>query len=369
MGLFNFFKKKQNDIKITSTAISHTPTPKDFSNERAQAVREISKIRSTCYPSSNGLYPDEIMLLSYAPKYMTTNNKFPAFWATSYGISNPQIALQQLCTKGFIRIATAEESLNALKATKLKELLEGFGLPSSGNKKALIARLTENATETALNKIITERYYVLTPLGEQELKSNEYVVYMHKHSSSLGISVWDLNKILHSSRNMNYKDAVWRELNRRYITVAKSISDNSLYSNADGVGILITMSDFLAEEKRYAPALSPLSQAAFYSINNTNAVSYKNYSSVSAKKTSYYEFLRFSPYYSKKFIDICKELNLSYPDLRQKLIDNMKVLPIRYQVLTAQQTADFIIAEISGDTRTAQSICQTAEKQIKQNIL
>ncbi len=373
MGLFNFFKKKQIEIKITSTNISRTPTPKDFANERAQAIKEISKLRSSCYPSSNGLYPDEIMLLSYAPKYMTANNKFPAFWATNYGISNPQRALQQLCAKGFIRIATAEESLNALKATKLKELLEGLGLPSSGNKKALIARLTENATETALNKIITERYYVLTPLGEQELKFNEYVVYMHKHSSSLGISVWELNKLLHSNPNMNYKDAVWRELNRRFVICSKGIADNSLNSKADGVGALITMSDFLAEENRYEQALVWLSQAAFYSINNLDAVSYKNHSFVSNiisnKKITYYEFLRFSPYYSKKFIAINQNLNLQYPDLRQKLLDNIKALPIRYQVLTAQQTADFIIAEISGDSRTSQSICQMAEKQIKRNII
>lgn len=368
MGLFNFFKKKQNVIKITSTAISHTPTPKDFANERAQAIKEISNLRSSCYPSLNGLYPDEIMLLSYAPKYMTVNNKFPAFWATSYGISNPQRILQQLCTKGFIRIASAEESLNALKVSKLKEILDDFGLPSSGNQKALITRLTENVTVSELNRVITERYYVLTPLGEQELKSNEYVVYMHKHSS-LGISVWELNKILHHNPNMYYKDAVWRELNRRHIITAKNIADNSLDSHADGIGTLITMSDFLVEENRYEQALVWLSQAAFYSINNNNAVSYKNYSFVSDKKTSYYEFLRFSPYYSKKFIAINQDLNLQYPDLRQKILDNIKALPIRYQVLTAQQTADFIIAEISEDTITAQNICQIAERQIKRNII
>lgn len=369
MGLFDFFKKKQNDIIITSTAISQTPTPKDYANERAQAIKEIAKLRSSCYPSLNGLYPDEIMLLSYAPKYMTDNNKFPAFWATSYGISNPQRTLQQLCAKGFIRIASAEESLNALKVSKLKEILDDFGLPSSGNKKALITRLTENVTVTELNRVITEKYYILTPLGEQELKFNEYVVYMHKHSFSLGISVWELNKLLHNNPNMNYKDAVWRELNRRHIITAKNIADNSLDSRADGIGALLTMFDFLAEENRYEQALIWLSQAVFYSINNHNAVSYKNYSFVSNKKTSYYEFLRFSPYYSKKFIAINQNLNLQYPDLRQKILDNIKALPIRYQVLTAQQTADFIIAEISGDTRTAQNICQIAERQIKRNII
>lgn len=56
-----------------------------------------------------------------------------------------------------------------------------------------------------------ERKYVLTQLGKQELSENEYVPYMHSHSTYKNFTVWDLNKMLGNGDKSHFMDIVNRK--------------------------------------------------------------------------------------------------------------------------------------------------------------
>ena len=64
---------------------------------------------------------------------------------------------------------------------ELKNILKEFGLPVSGKKAELISRVKERINFEDLNKTVDEWFYVLTPLGQEELEENQNVPYMHSY--------------------------------------------------------------------------------------------------------------------------------------------------------------------------------------------
>lgn len=120
------------------------------------------------YPSKNGLYVAEILLLEYCSygTYPHPRNGYPGFWWFAYGIRNVGWHLERLAARGFIE-------LNAVK-----------------------------------NK------YYLTEAGQIELGDNLYVPYMHKHSKKTTentdfgpeFNVWSVNRALHQNPRRHWKD-------------------------------------------------------------------------------------------------------------------------------------------------------------------
>ncbi len=144
-----------------------------------RAVVPFEHRKKTAVPSRNGLYPAEILLLSYCSKYPNPTKGYPGFWWFEYGVRDVGGALRSLESRGFLRWSTAAESLNELKIPELKAALSALGAPVTGKKAELIQRL-QGATEEQLSPFIPQRRYALTPLGRQELDENEYVLYMHR---------------------------------------------------------------------------------------------------------------------------------------------------------------------------------------------
>ncbi|MDD4592057.1 MAG: hypothetical protein PHG06_16790 [Parabacteroides sp.] len=94
MGLFNFFKSPSKKVEVTKVA-------KDDKNNKAKQsinikpvisikteiittplepdVIPIEKRIKEMKANEVGLYPHEILLLSYAPKYYVEGNSFPGF--------------------------------------------------------------------------------------------------------------------------------------------------------------------------------------------------------------------------------------------------------------------------------------------------
>lgn len=158
------------------------------------------------YPSKNGLYVAEILLLEYCSygTYPHPKNGYPGFWWFEYGIRDVGAALKSLEDRGFIRYATASESLPKLTVAQLKDLLDKCSLPSSGKKAELIACVQNGIQEETLTRFITERKYALTEYGTAELAENQYIPYMHKHPKKTTddprfgpvFNVWEINRIL-----------------------------------------------------------------------------------------------------------------------------------------------------------------------------
>ena len=181
-------------------------------------VTVFEDIKKTSYPSARGLYVPEILLLEYCcmGKYPKPSSGYPGFWWFEYGIRDIGHALESLFARGFLKWQPVYKGLYPLKVTEIKSILDSHGLPSTGQKMALIARIEENIPEENLFIPDYVPKYELTELGIQELKDNGYVPYMHKHkmkrsegNGTLGeFTVWSVNKYFQNGDARNWRAVV-----------------------------------------------------------------------------------------------------------------------------------------------------------------
>ena len=233
MGLFDFFKGK-NDSKKQQTQIAFKKpvvirdSPGSYvdasfvsPDERpyyqpdnyytyysypgtGQGTRVITfeERKKKSYPSKQGLYVPEILLLDYCNtgKYPKPSKGYPGFWWFEYGIRDVGHALQSLEERGFLQWASPFNSLNALKVAELKKILTDADLDTSGKKADLIERIRTEISEEKLNIPGYIPKYELTDMGKEELENNAYVPYMHKHKSKTiegctgEFTVWSINR-------------------------------------------------------------------------------------------------------------------------------------------------------------------------------
>lgn len=132
--------------------------------------------------SKNGLYPAEILLLSYCSKgqYPGPAKGYPAFWWFEYGIRNVSYVLGTLADRGFIQFGSLAGSASALTATQLKQLLKDAGASTTGKKEDLVERVKATVSDDALWAAGLRPKYQLTELGAMELEENNGVVKIHK---------------------------------------------------------------------------------------------------------------------------------------------------------------------------------------------
>ena len=97
MGLFDFLKKKQI---ITEKEFVHPksiePSLKSTTQTDTEGIPTLSSRIKSAFPSANGLYPHEIMMLDYASSYKTSGNSFQNFWKWNYSVLDPQGVLDSL---------------------------------------------------------------------------------------------------------------------------------------------------------------------------------------------------------------------------------------------------------------------------------
>ena len=182
----------------------------------AQNVITFEERKKTTFPSKNGLYVAEILLLEYCDKgtYPKPINGYPGFWWFEYGIRDIGHALKSLEERGFLTWASKMDLLKSLKVSELKEIAKSFNIKINQKKEDLIKDIKDNVPETQLPEKYFSNKYKLTKLGKEELTENEYVPYMHRHkyktneTAPLGLSftVWDMNRKL-----VDKDKSKWRE--------------------------------------------------------------------------------------------------------------------------------------------------------------
>lgn len=181
MGFFNIFKEKINKAQTDITDILNKSAEtadrlqEKFNKVNAEAKKRIEKTNQfiskpqinqdlreqvtaqvmpqntgkhfpnnnieLCTPSTNGLFPHEILMLSYADTFFNCDNTFQNFWAYRYGVDDPQKLFDSLNQKGFIEVADLKNTLKNQTIVTLKDELKSSGLKVSGNKDSLIERL------------------------------------------------------------------------------------------------------------------------------------------------------------------------------------------------------------------------------------
>ena len=258
MGLLDFLKKvPQPKVTITTYEPTHEELTAQWEKESSQRAAE--RVRNF-QKDAAGLYPHEILMIHYAPSYKIGEKDFPQFWRYEYAVDDPAALLKSLYKKGFIREATAKESLSQLKVSELKSILSELGLKTTGKKDELLKRIKESASEEDLSSRILDRRYALTEAGEKELQVNQYVPYMHSHKY-YDISMTRMCILVNKHSNMLYRDLLWSEFNRLLGEYIQS-GNIGLYRNTR-----YNMFQFLMEEKRYSSAFENLAMAFFYDLN------------------------------------------------------------------------------------------------------
>lgn len=152
-----------------------------------------------------GLYPQEILMLSYLDKY-TAGRPIARFWEYTYGVTDVPAMIASLEARGF-----------------------------SHNGK-------------------------LTPLGKSEIEKNEYVLYFHRNNV-LDITMEDMSILVNRNPSINWKDLLWGEMNRRCMQYIANYQFGR-YRNC-----IYQMYLFVKYEKRNNEALGCLASVFWLDLN------------------------------------------------------------------------------------------------------
>lgn len=389
MGLFDFIKKKNNqssndtiqEAKTFKTNAQEEPKKKEEPKVQVRVeytVKQdgppsLSSLLKTAVPSKQGLYPHEILMLEYAPHFKTTNNNFQQFWYYQYSVTKPQSVLDSLYERGFIDVGDLKSALEKLKLPEIKEELKSLNLKVTGKKVELIDRLMENGDLNSLDKKYSERYFVITQKGEQELKENQYVSYLHRNHH---MTIWEMNQRI-AKTHLPYRDILWGYFNEQTCTHFKNF-DFGLYRNTR-----LNMYQFLMEERKPKAAFRMLCEVLSYDLSGLGNSEKSMFEWEQAEPKLFVEIyesrikyffpyedssLTIPPAVSAWFEEMQDILGLNEKEYRDAILEALrKVYPPR-RIFTDEECVDIIMANIHNDTTTLSDVYERAEKREKAKL-
>lgn len=201
MGILDFMKKKSTpSIGITVH---------EASREELEAQRKVQAKETTrnFLKDAAGLYPHEILLLSYYEKY-SEGKPIARFWEFEFGIDDVPGLMRSLERRGFAKDGK------------------------------------------------------LTVLGQEEVKRGEYITYLRRHKF-YDISLSEISILVNKHPNTNYRDLIWGEFNRLSLKYMQN-RQYGYYRN-----VRYEMYRFLMDEKRYTNAFPLLAETLFYDLNGS----------------------------------------------------------------------------------------------------
>lgn len=357
MGLFDFLKKN-NDSAISSTNIttkSHAIAPdSDRANLPDYVIPVEDRIKNTA-PLNSGLYPHEVLLLSYAPKYRCDGkNDYQGFWKHSYGVLHVDKLLASLERRGYLRQDDAMSSAKNMTAQDIKSVLKKYELSQSGKKDVLIQRLADNLTMEQLDAEFPIRHYQLTEMGQKAIDEEPQILYIHKHRD-YELNIWSLTKLVHTEPYMNYRDKIWGHLNERGLYYAHN-KKFGLYRC-----IRFSMSEFVAEEGKYENAIVLLFEVIHYDLSWVGNGYDPELTSYYAESFFDFKGERIAPGVMNRVTKYQELLGWSDAELRRKMVEWFDRVKIPVTVLTAGECADIFFAERDNHPRVLSRIYTQAE--------
>lgn len=388
MGIFDFLKKKKSteSITIMDQPLSKTVKAGDKEvNEKLDVMisLEISvdhdgppplrDLLKDATPSKQGLYPHEIVMLEYAPTYKTTKNNFQQFWYYQYSVTDPQSVLDSLFEKEFIKEGDLRSAIEKLKMPEIKEELKLIGQKITGKKADLIDRLMENVDLKVLDAKYSERYYVLTAKGEQELNENQYVSYLHKKRY---MTVWEMNKRI-ANTHYPYRDILWAYFNEQAVLHFHDF-DFGLYRN-----IRLDMYHFLMEENKPKAAFKMLCEVLSFDLSglsNGDKILFESEKTDPKFYLTIYEgrFKHFFPYEKTSllippgiaaiFVEMQNIFEFSDEEYREAILRELSEVHPPRRIFTDKEIANIIIAYMHDDTATLSMIYKNAEERERERL-
>lgn len=370
MGLFDFLKKrnKQNNEHSKSngeknlgigslinvkTEIINTPSEPD--------VIPVEKIIKGMKPNDVGLYPHEILLLSYAPKYYLEGNSYPGFWWYQYGVKDVDKCLISLRDRGFLQFGSLRSAIEKETAAVLKDVLKDNGLKVSGKKAELVQRLMDEVSEEKLNTIFTKRTYNLTDAGNEILKKEDYIPYIHRHGIE-DLNIWSLSeKVKNRKPGRSFRDVIWGYLNERGMIHIKD-GNFGLYRNCR-----FSMSEFVKEEGKLDNAFALLAEVIRYDLSGLSNGFSMQFMEIYADGYFPYKnsIVTMAPGITSRVVDYQEKKGLSDDELKNKLLEEMNRIQLPFSLFTAEECADIVLMEIHKDEEGLEKLYNKAKRRFK----
>lgn len=241
----------------SSTAPGELSIRVEVGFEREEAIPIEQRVAGLS-PDRFDLYPHEILLLDYAPKFTTSGQSFQGFWKYSYGIRSVSTILKSLVTRGLLAKGQVADTVNQQTAAKLKPILATHGLPVTGTKSVLVSRVLIEVPIASLEKAFPERYYARTDSGCAALDASPFIPYIHKHPTTENLDMFELSQMVAANPALPWRDHVWHYLNGRAIVRAQE-GNWGLYRN-----VRHSMAEFAAEENRWVDAIALNTEVCFW---------------------------------------------------------------------------------------------------------
>lgn len=359
MEIFNFLSTKntksghrnQNNIK------------NELQGMKRSDKRDIVHVKKTIKhmkPNEAGLYPHEILLLSYAPTYYLGKNSFPKFWWYKYGIKDVDKWLKSLKKRGFLKTGSIESTIRNETTDDLKEVLSANKLKVTGSKAELVKRLLEEVPEEKLNNLFRDRTYELTELGEEVLSAEEHIPYIHR-LNIVDLDIWSLNEKVKENPRYYFKDIIWENMNKKSLKYYKH-SDFVMYRNCR-----LSMAEFLEDEGKDDTALMYLAEVVRLDLSGLfdgfsmgdledYADSYFPYGKSTATIASGV---------TEKINKYQEEKDMSDDELKDMLIELMNHLQLPFSLFTVEESADIVIMEIHGEREELKEIYQLIKERFE----
>ena len=304
----------------------------------------------------SGLYPHEVLLLDQAPSFYTDQPEFPAFWRQRYGILNMPISLKLLMGRGFLDTASLESALEATTVVTLRSVLKSYGLPVSGKKAELIARLLEEVPRERLNLHFSRRNFTLTKAGIQARKEAMHIPYIHRFPVE-GLSIWSMHRLVLKNPDTPYRSLVLSYLEKR----SKQYLDGGHYTAYRA--LRYRMYQFFMEENKLKKAFPFLAETIYCDLSGAMSDFDPLYRYISEKYFFPYEHssLRLSIGVIRAMGRLKTDLHLTEEMLGVLLMQFFKQFSLPVHLFTPEECAAIVILELRGDRDRLRQVYKLAE--------
>ena len=327
-------------------------------------------------PACDGLYPHEVLLLSFAAGCGEGEEPSQSFWWDRYGVSDVKAVFQSLFQRGYIIFGGLSDAINAESVRELNDILKAHDLQAGGTKEVLVQRIVDNIPREELSRLFPRRIYRLTKKGRDILAKYEYIPYIHAHHMLIELDIYSMDELMRTPPYLPFREKILGFLHQR--------GQDYIEEGSFGLyrGVLRKMFDLTKETGDYDIAfgiICELLACVLSGLDNGSSPLAKQSDSDwlaqyrakawAEKADRFFPYessnLRCDGYWINKIAEYKEKLGWDDDTFRQEILQGVSCeLPCR--VFSAQECADIILAEINKDAEKLAEVYSAAEKRFRE---
>lgn len=321
-------------------------------------IKQELKCQFDGVPDKHGLYPQELLLLYYAPRYETDSDSFPSFWKYNYDIENVKSYLENLVNRGFLKKEmNLQMNLDDLKVVDLKNLLKENSLPVTGKKDDLIKRIIEQVSLDSLRDDCKRLRFLRTETGEKALEEAPYIEYLDRNNLR-DVSISEMSKYVHLMPRVDFRKGILEILTEKIKKFAAA-GDYGLCRNSK-----LCLFEFYYLEKQYKDAYYTLLDVIFIDINDFLGNGFDK-SSMQFSLDFFFdsEHPKIVEFAFARMAELQTFLNISDEQLSKDMKEHWFEFQIPYHILSVDDCVAIYFAEKTHDSEKMKAIYDKGKSQ------